>query len=248
MFDTYEDIFAERANSYQAAMARWPDARDAEFAALIERLGTTIGKRVCDMPAGGGYLRRHLSPGTRYVAIEPTAYFHAACPRDENADALLAPIEAIPLPDRSVDHVVSLAGLHHVANLPAVFGEMRRLLPMGGRAIICDVAVSSASAIFLNGFVDRHNPMGHDGAFLDEATVPALGAAGFEIVADEAIVTPWTFADVLEAGSFCARLFGIEGLSDAEIGQAMDREIGFVRTAHGVALQWPLRRIVASAR
>ncbi len=247
MFDTYEQIFAERATSYQAAMARWPDARQAEFTALIEPLGHIAGSLVCDMPAGGGYLRRHLPAETRYLAIEPTAHFHAACPRDDRSDALLAPIEAVPLADGAVDHVVSLAGLHHVADLATVFREMRRLLAPGGRVSVCDVAKKTSSATFLNGFVDRHNPMGHDGHFLDETTATFLSDAGFALVADAVITTPWRFPDREQAGAFCARLFGIEGLSDEAVAATLADEIGFEEMPDGVALRWVLRRIAAVA-
>ena len=41
MFDTYAEIFSERANSYHSAMKRWPRARDAEFRAALEPLAET---------------------------------------------------------------------------------------------------------------------------------------------------------------------------------------------------------------
>ena len=248
MFDTYEEIFAERAASYQAAMAQWPDARRAEFEALIAPLGDLAGMLLCDMPAGGGYLRRHLPPEAHYLAVEPTAYFHSVCPRDSRSSAVRGPLDKVPLPDGGVDHVVSLAGLHHAPNLPAVFAEMRRLLSIGGRASICDVDVGCTSAKFLNGFVDRHNPMGHDGVFLDATTATTLSVAGFAVVADEIVVTPWTFSDDLQAGAFCARLFGVDGLTDADVARVLDEEIGFMPASDGIALQWTLRRIVAIAR
>lgn len=247
MFQTYQTVFAERAASYQAAMARWPDARAAEFQALIAPLGDLGDSIVCDLPAGGGYLRRYLPATTRYIAVEPAAVFFAACPKGEGSTALLAPIEAVPLPAGSVDHVVSLGSLHHVASLADVFSEMRRLLRPGGRVVACDVAVGSTAAAFLNGFVDRHNPMGHEGVFLDETAAPTLAAAGFAIVADDAVVTPWRFADRGQAGAFCAGLFGTVGLQADDVAGALDAEIGFDPSSGGVTLRWPLRRIVGAA-
>ena len=163
MFDTYEEIFAARAGSYQHAMEMLPGARDREFLAMIEPLQGITGKTVCDMPAGGGYLHRHLPGDVRYVAVEPSETFIANCPTEPGCSALRAPIERVPLETGSVDHVVSLAGLHHCPDLGAVFREMRRLVRNGSTVVIADVEQGSGPAEFLNIYVDKHNPLGHRG-------------------------------------------------------------------------------------
>jgi len=126
MFDTYSKIFAERGAAYQQAMAECPGARDAEFQAVLEPLNHKPVRLLCDMPSGGGYLAAHLPAGMRYVGIDPSDDFVSACP--VGTVCIKAPITAVPLADGAVDAVVSLAALHHEPDLPAVFGEMRRLL------------------------------------------------------------------------------------------------------------------------
>ncbi|MFL6740379.1 MAG: class I SAM-dependent methyltransferase, partial [Sphingomicrobium sp.] len=130
MFDTYSEIFAKRGAAYQQAMAECPDAREAEFRAVLEPLAGRTGL-LCDLPSGGGYLARRLPEGWRYVGVDPSDDFVSAC--RAGVECIKAPITAVPLADGSVDAIVSLAALHHEPDLPAVFREMRRLLKPSGR-------------------------------------------------------------------------------------------------------------------
>ena len=244
MFDSYAEIFAERGAAYHAAMAACPNARDAEFAAVLEPLTEREGV-LCDMPSGGAYLAAHLAPGMRYVGVDPSDDFVRACP--PGVACIRADIIRVPLPDQSVDCLVSLAALHHEPDLPAVFREMRRLLKAGGRAVIADVAAETPPARFLNGFVNDNNPMGHDGRFLDGATAGLIEDEGFAVVDDRLADMPWTFASLAEAGEFCRHLFWMPKLGADQVAAAMDREIGFEMVDGRPRLRWALRRIVCDA-
>ena len=65
MFDTYEEISAARAGSYEHAMEVLPHVRDREYMIMVEPLRDGGGKTLCDMPAGGGYLHNYLPEGIR---------------------------------------------------------------------------------------------------------------------------------------------------------------------------------------
>jgi len=244
MFDNYAEIFAERGAAYHAAMAACPHARDAEFAAVIEPLAKREGL-LCDMPSGGGYLAAHLPPGLSYVGVDPSDDFVRACP--VGTVCIKGSIAEVPLADGAADCLVSLAALHHEPDLPAVFGEMRRLLNDGGRGVICDVAAGTPPARFLNGFVNTHNPMGHIGLFLDDRTAGLIEAAGFAIADDALVVVRWAFDSLAEAGEFCRSLFWMPDLEPGEVADAMYREIGFEVIDGRPHLRWALRRIVCDA-
>jgi SAM-dependent methyltransferase len=245
MFDTYAEIFAQRATEYHTAMRQSPNARDAEFNAVLDPIRDRPAGLVCDMPSGGGYLADHLWDGMDYLAIDPATDFFVEWPRP--LQRLLAEITDVPLADDSVDHVVSLAGLHHEPSLPKVFAEMHRLIRPGGRVVLADVAVETAPARFLNGFVAANCPLGHDGKFLDDRTAPALEAAGFTIADDRLIDVPWQFDSLDEAGEFGRNLFGMTGLAAGAVAEALDREIGFAVQGDAPRLNWVLRRIVCDA-
>lgn len=245
MFDTYAEIFEQRAGEYHHAMKLSPRARDAEFQAVLEPLRDGPPGLVCDMPSGGGYLADYLWPEMDYVAVDPATDFFIEWPRQLRR--VEAEITKVPEPDGSVDYIVSLAGLHHEPSLPKVFEEMRRLLRAGGRVVLADVAVDTAPASFLNGFVAANCPLGHDGRFLDENMVPQVEGAGFCVADDRLLDVPWSFDSLEEAGEFCRHLFGMTGLGPEETAEAMEREIGFEFVEGRPQLRWQLRRIVADA-
>lgn len=245
MFDSYAEIFEQRAAEYHHAMRLSPRARDAEFLAVLEPIRRASSGLVCDMPSGGGYLADYLWSGIDYLAIDPATDFFVEWPKP--LQRLLAEITKVPLADESADYVVSLAGLHHEPSLPNVFAEMRRLLQLGGRIVLMDVAADTSPARFLNGFVAEHCPLGHDGRFLDERTIGLVEATGFAVADDQLLDVPWVFDSHDEAGEFCRHLFGMTGLSAGETADAMEREIGFDANQGGPRLRWVLRRIVADA-
>jgi SAM-dependent methyltransferase len=240
MFDTYAEIFAERAREYDFAMTSWPNARNAEFLSVLEPLRGKADGLVCDMPSGGAYLQKYLGSGMRYVAVDPASGF-AKGPID--AQWVHAEISDVPLPDNSVDYIVSLAGLHHEPSLPAVFEEMRRLLRPDGVAVIADVAVNTPPATFLNGFVDTHNPLGHHGRFLDESLGDLIQDAGFKVLQDQLVHVPWEFGTLQDAGEFGRYLFGVMSLTAEEVSDELQRAIGCDLEGGLVRVHWVLRRV-----
>lgn len=245
MFQNYTEIFTERAREYHLAMTSSPHARDAEFRAVVDPIEDAPAGLVCDMPSGGCYLPPHLPAGMRYVGVEPVREF--LNPAAEAHDIRVAPIDKVPLPDGSVDYVLSLAGLHHEESLVPVATEMRRLLRTGGRAVIADGAVDTGPARFLNGFVAANNPLGHDGRFLNDETGRVLDAAGLTVLQDEFVSVPWVFDSYDEVAVYCGSLFGIGSAGKERIVEGLDREIGFTEADGRIYLGWTLRRFICEA-
>ncbi|WP_431851106.1 class I SAM-dependent methyltransferase [Allosphingosinicella sp.] len=248
MFKTYENIFQERADSYHAAMQMCPDARAAEFALVLEPLKLEPGQTLCDVPAGAGYLWRYVGDAqVRYVGVEPSDLFASLFPSHPGAISLRCAMDTLSLPDASLDHLISLAGLHHEPDLPAIFREMRRVLRPGGLAVVADVQQGSSTDRFLNGFVADYNPMGHEGVFLNGSTSAFLEGAGFRVLEDAVHRPQWQFATREEMGEFLRLLFGITKASAAATARAAEDILG-LEDAHGaINLAWPLRRLVCQA-
>ncbi|WP_088288671.1 arsenite methyltransferase [Kineosporia sp. A_224] len=194
------------------------------------------GEDVLDLGSGGGLdvllSARRVSPGGTAYGVDMTPEMLDLARRNqaeagvENARFLLGTIEAVPLPDASVDVVISNCVINLAADKDAVLVEAARLLRPGGRFAVSDV-------VLLKPLPDAAKHLMQlwtgciAGALRDTDYVARLTAAGF-VGASVEVTRTYSRQDVLDlAATLPADLLP----AGAEAKQLLDALDGAVASA-----------------
>jgi len=227
--------YAEACRLFSSAIASEADIF-LDFSNLVE------GELVLDAPAAGGFLSRYIKvPNISITALDP-------CPAlSELATGLVkqsycAPLSNLPFQDGHFDAVLCLAGLHHELALAEFFIEAFRVIKPNGRLVIAEVDEKSAPAEFLNGFVNAHSSLGHQGLFFSQHYIDSLKKAGFVIDENQYKSYHWVFESNQEMADAIVMMFGIDRATPEQTLEGIKDILGTEKLAHGcVGMSWGLR-------
>jgi malonyl-CoA O-methyltransferase len=105
---------------------------------MLELLPDLFEKGVIDLASGTGrYARLAVEQGAQHVIAVDNSM--AMLERNAHAYRVLAPMNALPLPNASADVVVCALAIGHVPTIAPVFGEIARVLIANGTALVSDV-------------------------------------------------------------------------------------------------------------
>ena len=116
--------------AHQAVREVPRDGLGAWREAVRRHLRPSPGMTVVDIGAGTGAFAAAFSDwfGLAILAVEPSAAMRAQIPRRPGIEVLDGHASALPLPDHSADGAWLSLMIHHIPDLEAAAGEIRRVL------------------------------------------------------------------------------------------------------------------------
>lgn len=153
---------------------------------------------IVEIGAGTGANLRHLPASVRHVtAVEPDPAMAErlrarAASLGRDVEVVEAPAEHLPLPDRSVDVLVTTLVLCTVRDPDTVVAELRRVLRDDGQLIVLEHVVDpmAARARLQRRLTPAWRVVSR-GCHLDRDTRATLARGGFDV----SEVTPWQLSD-----------------------------------------------------
>lgn len=249
--DRYVSTFDARGDLYNAASSIQPRAREVEREILIDLLDIAPELRICDVPAGGGYLADGIAEitnrSTNIYCVEPSKKFSE--PVAKEYQLFNCPISDIPVDDNFFDRVGSLAGLHHVDQKLPFFQEACRILAPQGRIAVADVLAETPIADFLNGPVDQFTESGHEGIFIELGEFTKwFRQSGLTPVSEEYREFYWEFESELQMVDYCKCLFGMTKANRDQVQSALHQHFAIEKSDGKTRLPWGLLYGVAVCR
>jgi SAM-dependent methyltransferase len=167
------------------------------------------GQTVLDLGSGGGIdvllSAKRVGPGGKVYGLDMTDEMLALARENQrragatNVEFLKGTIEAIPLPDDSVDVIISNCVINLSTDKDAVLREAFRVLKPGGRFAVSDVVILGELPAEVRPSVELWVGC-VSGALQDQEYLSKLTAAGFVDVE----VEPWRIYSIEDARSFLA--------------------------------------------
>jgi SAM-dependent methyltransferase len=191
--------------------------------------GLEPGEVVLDLGSGGGIdcflAAKQVGPEGKVIGLDMTTDMIRLARRNAkkvgatNVDFRYGEMEEMPLPDESVDVIISNCVINLSPDKDAVFGEAYRVLRPGGRMSVSDIVVNGKLPQSIRDRLDAW--AGCVAGALEESDYLAkIRAAGFEKV--EVLSRDYTYADPALAGEEAQLVVvGLDGPNESKEAQAL---------------------------
>ena len=207
------------------------------------------GQVVLDLGSGGGIdvllSARRVGPNGRAYGLDMTPEMLELARRNQleagvsNVEFLHGTIEAIPLPDDSVDVIISNCVINLSADKDAVLREAFRVLKPGGRLAVSDIVLRRPLPEPVAGLMAAWTGC-MAGALLDTDYQAKLGAAGFQAIEIEATQV-YDSEDARRAIDDLSAGGTLEGIGDGAEREAAIAELDGAVTSSFVRASKPVR-------
>jgi ubiquinone/menaquinone biosynthesis C-methylase UbiE len=143
--------------------------------------------RVLEIGVGSGLNLRWYQPGAHVIGLDPSARLldmarAAATDRSKTIELVEGSAESVPLPDHSVDTVVTTWTMCSIPSLPAALAEIRRVLKEDGRLLFAEHGLAPEPSVVR--WQNRLTPIWKrigGGCHLNRPIDRLINAAGFQI-------------------------------------------------------------------
>ena len=177
---------AWRQKLFAGMLAKGSTSYEAAVSAHKSRLFGDLTGTVLEIGPGPGTNLRYLRPGATWVGVEPNPFMITYVEKEAlrlglTAELTLGEAEDLPLPNHSVDHVISSLVLCSVRDVAATLMEVRRVLKPGGTFRFIEHVASNDDPGVAR-WQRRLNGLSRfvgDGCNIDRRTWEQIEAAGF---------------------------------------------------------------------
>jgi ubiquinone/menaquinone biosynthesis C-methylase UbiE len=148
--------FERRSATYEDSLLQWFFFDRIQRTVLDLAQSETDPESILDVGCGTGRLLRKAKerwPKARLIGVDPAeGMMKNARQLIPSATFYVAMAESLPLPDASVDLVLSTASFHHWLNPRQGIAEIARVLHSNGRCMIADIVMPYGLSLIVRHF------------------------------------------------------------------------------------------------
>ncbi len=208
----YIDKFNARIEKFTYAVTKYGHCMENEFKTAINELDLKDREILVNLAGGGLNLNKYVITNTKYI---PFDFVKEWTNFDKNI--IYTCYKKLPLENSSVDKIIILAVLHHFTDQEReeLYKECHRVLKKSGKLVIADVIKNSDQDIWLNTFVNKYNPFGHNGQFFTNDDAKLLENNNFNVIIKDYKYC-WWFNNGAEMLDYMKSLFYLD-ISDEKL-------------------------------